>query len=85
MSKCKSCGAEIVWIRTAGGKNMPLNAEKHYFHRWTDGDLHPRETFFTESGAAFAGYGTVKEDPEAMEGRVSHFATCPFADQHRRR
>jgi len=24
---CKSCGAEVIWARTEGGKNMPLNAK----------------------------------------------------------
>jgi hypothetical protein len=24
---CRSCGAEIVWLRTASGRNMPINAE----------------------------------------------------------
>lgn len=28
MSKCKGCGAEIVWIQTENGKSMPCNAEK---------------------------------------------------------
>lgn len=24
---CRSCGAEIVWLKTAAGKNMPVDAE----------------------------------------------------------
>lgn len=31
MSKCKACGAEIIWIKTPGGKNMPCDAQKIYF------------------------------------------------------
>ena len=27
MSKCKRCGAEIIWITTVAGKNMPCDAE----------------------------------------------------------
>lgn len=27
MSKCKSCGAEIIWIKTPAGKNTPIDAE----------------------------------------------------------
>lgn len=27
MSKCRSCGAEIIWIKTARGKAMPCDAE----------------------------------------------------------
>lgn len=26
--KCKSCGAEIVWLKTYVGKNMPVNVPK---------------------------------------------------------
>lgn len=28
MAKCKGCGAEIIWITTIFGKQMPCNAEK---------------------------------------------------------
>ena len=32
MAKCKGCGAEIVWIKTANGKMMPLDSkEKMYY------------------------------------------------------
>ena len=27
MTKCKSCGAEIEWIKTKAGKSMPVNAK----------------------------------------------------------
>lgn len=27
-AECRSCRAEIVWLRTAAGKNMPVNASK---------------------------------------------------------
>ena len=26
-SKCKSCGAEVWWIRTFSGKNMPVDRD----------------------------------------------------------
>lgn len=26
-AKCRSCGAEIVWLKTDAGKNMPVDAE----------------------------------------------------------
>lgn len=28
MAKCKGCQADIIWIKTVNGKNMPCNAEK---------------------------------------------------------
>jgi hypothetical protein len=27
MATCRSCGAEIRWVRSARGKNMPIDAE----------------------------------------------------------
>jgi hypothetical protein len=27
MATCRSCGAEIVWLTTSGGKRLPVNAE----------------------------------------------------------
>ncbi len=42
MAKCKGCGAEIVWIKTANGKNMPCNTEK--------------TTIVTEAGEVVTGY-----------------------------
>jgi hypothetical protein len=27
-AECRSCHAEIVWLKTAKGKNMPVNASK---------------------------------------------------------
>ncbi len=42
MAFCKGCGAEIVWLKTKSGKNMPCNAEK--------------TTIITESGEVITGY-----------------------------
>jgi len=27
MATCRSCGAEITWMKTSGGKNIPVDAE----------------------------------------------------------
>jgi len=27
ITQCKSCGAEIVWMKTQRGKNIPVDAE----------------------------------------------------------
>jgi hypothetical protein len=54
--RCSSCRARIIWLKTAGGKNMPVDAD------------------------------TVEPEDETFNGEkhVSHFATCPNANQHRR-
>lgn len=58
MPQCRSCQAEIVWIKTSSGKPMPCDPKLI--------------TVVTDEGV------TVK-------GRLSHFATCPNAGQHRKK
>mgnify|MGYP001580168752 CR=1 FL=1 len=87
MSTCRSCGAEIVWARTAAGKRMPVTSAQR-----PDGNLilvgarrghRPR-------GYPNLGVPTIMALPydpakHARLGRhVSHFADCPNADTHRR-
>ncbi len=58
-SKCRYCGAPVIWVRMAGtGKNHPCNV--------------PVLT-------------TVTNDGRIAKGRTSHFASCPKADQARKR
>lgn len=54
---CKSCGRIIAWLKTASGKNMPVDVET----------VQPTDDIFNP------------------QRHVSHFATCPQADQHRSR
>jgi hypothetical protein len=71
MATCKSCGAEIVWVQMIlSGKRMPLDAK-------------PEKRIHL---VGRAGLGSETE-PEAVVGDVytSHFATCPNANEHRRR
>ena len=65
MSKCSSCGAEIIWAKTPAGKNMPLDAK-------------PETRWIAEGG------GGQESTCRPVQVRVSHFSTCPNADQHRR-
>ena len=81
MSKCKSCGAEIIWITTTTGKKMPVDAGAVQFHQ----DPAGKEIFVTNGGAVVRGTTAKKGDSGTSEGYNSHFATCPFADQYRRR
>ena len=81
MSKCKSCGAEIKWITTVNGKSMPVDAEPVQFHQDPSGT----EIFVTDGGAVVRGITAKAGEEGTTTGYNSHFATCPFADQHRRR
>lgn len=81
MARCKSCGAPIIWIKTAAGKAMPANPE--------------RLIYWERPGAAgkvITQDGRVKScdfDGEPGKatgvGYVSHFSTCPNAAIHRRK
>lgn len=81
-STCRGCGAPIVWIRTAAGKSMPCDAEPALYKA--------REG---AAGKIITGNGTVLSadigglaafEPDGV-GHVSHFATCPAAEQFRRK
>jgi hypothetical protein len=71
MSRCTSCGAEIFWARTINGVSMPLDINER-----PDGNVVIEKDLFGKEIArvVVAGKGTY----------VSHFATCPHADLHRR-
>jgi hypothetical protein len=58
LTRCRSCQRGIVWLKTEGGKNMPVDAD----------------TFAQGQPPIF--------NPEL--GHISHFATCPNADDWRK-
>ena len=75
-TKCRSCNADIVWVRTVTGKLMPI-------------DLMPSVggTFglHQDGGETFADYvGEPRRADFIGKLHVSHFSTCPNADQHRK-
>lgn len=71
MSACSTCGAPIWWAVTEAGKGIPIDAEPRPDGNMVLGDkgMRPHLPLF---------------DDDAMPRYVSHFATCPQADQHRR-
>ena len=79
MSKCKSCGKEIRWVKTFSGKTMPVDAEKVFFYAGDGKDI-----FVTTNGAVIHGTRVDKYDGAARVGFISHFATCPDADSYRK-
>lgn len=71
MSTCKSCGAPVTWVLTTKGKRMPLDAVPVATGNVTVEDgyatVHAAIGLFVAPGPRY----------------VSHFATCPQANQHR--
>lgn len=84
MTTCSSCNAPIAWVRTQLGKPMPVDLERVRVLADSKGTT----VIVTDSGRVVRG---VKLQPvdghlvNAVEGRVSHFASCPNAAAHRRR
>ena len=75
-SKCRSCGAEIKWLKTKAGKNIPVDVPKDYHLPGTMYGKNPStETMYDAVITA------VEYNPEYM---ISHFATCPNAATHRK-
>ena len=78
VSRCKSCGKEIIWIKTTNGRNMPCDAGGILYREdLTKGDM----ILITRDGKMV----WAKRDPSSdLIGYTSHFATCPESNRWRR-
>ena len=81
MSACRSCGERIIFAKTKRNKTIPLDAEPNV----TRGNV-----YVTGEGATLQ--ATVLDNALAQRFRedgkllyLSHFASCPNAQAHRRR
>lgn len=77
MATCRSCGAEVEWVVLKSGKRNPLDPDPVDGGNIRVTGTHTDEQGRTSPLAEYVGNG--KGD------RVSHFATCPNAAQHRRK
>lgn len=81
---CKGCGRSIIWIQTPSKKSMPCDPDEKAYRKNPKG----RDSIMTRNGeavrcdiiGAFQNYS----DADGI-GYVPHWATCPNADQFRRR
>jgi hypothetical protein len=69
---CRSCGAPVKWVKTANGKNMPLDPES-----CEDGNI------IIKGETAFVMTAKEKANKKVGPRFKSHFATCPNAAGHR--
>lgn len=79
---CRACGARIMFLKTAAGKTMPVDEEGTFFLEVKDGP----ELFVLGDGTTARGQRVSpaqREDADRF-GYISHFATCPKADQFRK-
>ena len=91
-TKCRSCGAEIVWAVTQLGKRMPVDVAPVVGGNlvlYTEHDAVTDEPLFTDGGdVQRVRVADVADRLELGQPRAlwrSHFLTCPNADAHRAR
>ena len=78
MARCKACGAPIVWIKLASGKNMPCDPESIEYEEDPTGPM----ILVVKDGRVIH----ARESADSKQyGYISHYATCPAAKQFRRR
>lgn len=80
IGKCRGCGAPIVWIRTAGGKNMPCDPER-ILYRQRNGAA---GKIVAPNGEVLSCDVGVEPEEATGAGYISHFSTCPQAQKFRR-
>lgn len=66
MSRCRSCGAEVIWTTTVRGQKHPLDAVPVLDGPWV---IRP-----SESGDRLVQWSEVQDPSEPRY--TSHFATC---------
>lgn len=79
--KCRSCNADIFWCLSSLGKNIPIDAEPV-----DNGNLYIVKNGFRYLAISVNANTTIAEvcRKENREKYISHFATCPHANQHRK-
>ena len=81
MAKCKSCGADFIWIKMQSGKSMPCDADQITYWEKKNGT----KVIVTPNGEVIHAETEGDLNTATGVGYISHFATCPNANQHRRR
>ena len=84
-SRCRGCGAEVIWIRTGMGKKMPVDPEPVWVLQETGGDSYVMPDGSLVTGRRIGDAWDDDPDANVVECYVSHFATCPVGGQFRNR
>lgn len=74
--KCKSCPALVIWAVTERGKRMPVDPDPA-----PGGNVLLTEQYGQLTAVVVPAHRAFGR----TDLRMSHFVTCPNADQHRRR
>lgn len=78
---CTSCGAQIIWIRTPGGKSMPCDLKPVSYINAGNG----KERVVTPNGQVIS--CNITEDILHSEGYgyIPHWSTCKNPDKFRKK
>jgi hypothetical protein len=81
MSTCRSCGARVTWLETAGGKKLIVDEDPA-----ENGNIIAVGGMAHVCRNAEAAKAALKETTGSEDGPryISHFATCPDAGNWRR-
>lgn len=74
--RCRSCGARILWIKTAAGKNMPVDPRFVNYKEVQGG----KERIVLPTGKVVVGERCDVREADGY-GYISHFATCREANR----
>ena len=84
IKKCKFCGAPIVWLKTQNGRPMPCDADAVKYQENYKG----KDVIVLSDGKVIKAT-VVNPNGGGLtpiidgEGYISHFATCPHANEAR--
>lgn len=80
-SYCRGCGAEIIWVKTEAGKNMPCDPGLVPFREAAGA----KERAITMRGKVVCCELRPTRGPVTDFGYIPHFSTCPQAGKFRRK
>ena len=80
MTQCKSCGAKIIWIKTATGKSMPCDPEPVTY--WAR--LKAKGKIVTPNGEVVSCDFSGELEKATGIGYTPHWSTCKHAEIFRR-
>lgn len=80
-TKCRGCGAPIVFVKTAAGKQMPCNPGRKPFWKKPRGS----GRVVTIDGEVLSCEFDGPRSEVSGFGFVSHFSTCPNAGSFRKK
>jgi hypothetical protein len=81
MSRCKKCGAAIIFVRTPNGKLMPCDSQAVQYRENEAG----KGRIVKDNGQVVKCDTNIPADQATGTGWLPHWASCPGANACRKR